>query len=90
MDSLAGLNQIEDITLSIFPNPTTDFVTVVTQDDQIDQLMLQDLSGKVIKQEEVVGPKTQLDLSELPKGMYFIHALGEAGDRLTYCKVIKL
>jgi hypothetical protein len=49
--------------------------------------VLYDQTGKVVGSEQLKSERTTLDLSELAKGMYFLH-IDQVGDRAAL-KVIK-
>lgn len=67
--------------LSIFPNPTKDFINVKTSDD-IKSINLYNARGQLIS----IYIKSHIDLSEYPKGMYFIKIITEKNK--TYVKKI--
>lgn len=86
--SEVGENTLPEI--SIYPNPAQDIVHVSIHSAEIELLELQDLSGAVILRQQVTGMNTQMDVSQLPKGLYFIHARNSAGIRVQTRKLIKL
>jgi hypothetical protein len=57
-----------------FPNPTTDFLTLTVDGKSVDGLSFQlyDLKGKLIKSNEIKSETTQIVMSELARGNYFI------------------
>lgn len=57
-----------------FPNPTTDFLTLTVDGKSVDGLSFQlyDLKGKLIKSSEITNDTTQIVMSELARGNYFI------------------
>jgi len=78
-----GINpKLEDTELStnvanaftIFPNPTNGKATItLEQDAKVPHTFtVFDLTGKIIEQSTFTGNKTNLDLSEVAKGMYMI------------------
>lgn len=58
--------------ISIYPNPTADFVTIETEG--LKQVDVFDATGRTIKSVPAVGNALQLDLSDLKAGVYFISA----------------
>lgn len=64
--------------LQVFPNPAQDQLNLDLQDLRIQQLRVVDLRGRVM-QEFLGDVPLQLDLSELPRGMYFLSAQDEQG-----------
>ncbi len=62
------LNQIINTTLQIYPNPTTDKVTIISN-NQIKSVVLYDLCGSLIKTN---FKNSIISMNELPIGMYII------------------
>nr|MBK9651129.1 T9SS type A sorting domain-containing protein [Bacteroidota bacterium] len=84
----AALQKAEtELSLNIFPNPTTDFVNIATETDEKINLTVIDVQGKIIKQVQHSTDQTQIDFTQLQAGTYFIVAQS-ANSRNTY-KVIK-
>ncbi|MCR9173441.1 MAG: T9SS type A sorting domain-containing protein [bacterium] len=88
-DSLAGLNVEDEIVFNIYPNPTQSIVYLETSKEHISAFVLMDITGAVLLQQEITATTTEIDLSLYPKGMYFIHALGRKGQRLSTSKVLR-
>ena len=65
--------------ISIFPNPTTDFVTIEANDLQ--QVALFDMTGKMLKYISTYGNRQQLDMREFPAGTYFIRFTTKTGSK---------
>ena len=88
-DSTAGLNAAEMNEITVYPNPASDQITVVSPNESIYQINLVDVSGSLVRFALVTEEKTLINLEQLPEGMYFIHALGREGQQLSSCKIIK-
>lgn len=88
-DSTAGLNSLNQNLISVYPNPVNDVLTISSNSELIEQLTIVDLSGAVVYSEMILEEKMQINVSQLPEGMYFVHALGKEGQQLSTCKVIK-
>ncbi len=88
-DSVTGLNKLLLFELIAYPNPANDFVNVATTDPSITSITLLNLSGAVVRQQNVHSDVTAIEMQDLPKGMYFIHALGREGQQLSSCKIVK-
>jgi hypothetical protein len=70
-----GVNEIAaDIQVNVFPNPTSDIVTVATS-AQLIQIELLSLNGDLM----MSAKKTSLDLSNYPVGVYFLKVVTEDG-----------
>ena len=60
------------LNISIFPNPATDYVTVEAEDLQY--VILTDMNGKTLSSMAAKGNSVRLDVSGLKAGTYFISA----------------
>ena len=71
----------------LYPNPSTNFIVVdgLKNDNFIEVINLQ---GQVVKNLNVSNTKTTLDVSELPKGIYFIRI--NSDEELYVTKFLKL
>ncbi|MFL0354605.1 FG-GAP-like repeat-containing protein [Xanthomarina sp. GH4-25] len=59
---------------SIYPNPTSNYITVNTKNIEDVSYKLYDITGKLVKQQSVLSnSKNQIDLSHFSNGLYFIH-----------------
>ncbi|RFP66793.1 T9SS C-terminal target domain-containing protein [Hymenobacter lapidiphilus] len=69
--------------LTLYPNPSNDFITVETGAAGATELMLRDLTGRVVLQTTLHGPQPRLDVRQLPKGLYVatLHAGGQPAPR---------
>ena len=61
-----------DLNISIFPNPATDFVTIEAEDFQ--HVTLMDMTGKTLSSTAAKGNSIRLDISGLKAGVYLISA----------------
>lgn len=68
------------IDVSVFPNPTLNFVNIVY--DEMAKYRLTDLSGREIESGSLNG-KLQLDLSNFPSGMYLLSVVSNDGQSFT-------
>lgn len=58
--------------INVFPNPTSDFITIEAEDLQ--HVVLTDITGKTLNSQTVKGNSVRLDVSGLKAGVYFISA----------------
>ena len=71
--TLSVENLILDDVVSIFPNPSSDKITIETSPTPTkSQLSLMNLNGQQLITRQITEPKTQLDISSLPSGVYFV------------------
>lgn len=68
--------------LSVFPNPTTDFISVRDNNDAVGFVCVFDLVGKKLKEFEFVKGE-HYSVADLPKGMYFVQILDRSKRNLT-------
>ena len=79
-----------NISLSVFPNPTSDFLTLKVQDYNKEDLSysLLDEQGKLVLNEQITNQDTQVAMSTLARGAYFINVL-QANKNIQTFKIIK-
>ena len=78
-----GLEPISKVEYSIFPNPTTDFITIETS-DAIKNITLSNVLGQVIYE----GNSKQITMSSFSNGLYLMKVAFENGCLVTE-KIIK-
>ena len=85
----------EDITniglhFSVYPNPTTSFVTLEILEIELTQLSftLLDLQGKLLFERKVAQPSTSIDLESYESGIYILNILDQ-NNLLKSFKIIK-
>jgi len=79
-DSLLALNYVytdineinENISLNIFPNPTTSIFTVSTTGDRMKEIRIYNILGELIYRSEIKSQNTTIDLNMQAKGIYFV------------------
>jgi hypothetical protein len=67
-----GISENDTQNISVFPNPTTDFVTI--EAEGLQHVDVFDATGKTIKSVPAIGDALQLDLTGFRPGVYFISA----------------
>ncbi|MES2396968.1 MAG: T9SS type A sorting domain-containing protein [Bacteroidota bacterium] len=79
-----------NLTFSIFPNPTSDFVvlTVHSANTQNMAYTIFNIEGKLIEKQEVDSSQTTIAMKDLANGIYFIKVLRE-NTEVKIFKVIK-
>lgn len=85
---------IEDIvwgfSLSVFPNPTADQLTLSIENYPHEPLTYQlyDLQGKLLASQPIQAIETEIPFSHLPAAVYFLHVLQE-NQRVQSFKIVK-
>jgi hypothetical protein len=76
----AGISENEDFVFNVYPNPTQNYVTISTTNENIQQYQLDliDQLGQVVKSQLMQGNNQQVDVSTFAAGNYHL--------RLTYLK----
>ena len=74
----ADLVEAEGAPLRLFPNPTAGPLTIETGALRPMTLRLVDLKGRVVREFEGTIP-TQLDVADLPRGLYFVSLQDDQG-----------
>jgi len=79
-----------NISLSAFPNPTSDFLTLRIDGDYIEGLdcTMYDISGKEIMQQQIGSSETSIDMQSLPPATYFVRVTKGKNEVKTF-KVVK-
>ena len=72
--------------ITIYPNPLNDFVNINAKEN-IENIIIYDVSGKIVKTFQVNATQTQLNLSSLANGFYFMKISSNTGFKLE--KIIK-
>ncbi len=86
-DQLLSTSQLEAMSFQFYPNPAREILTIAS-DLAIDQLIISDLNGKIVKSVSSVGVHQVVDIVELEKGAYFITAISNGISKIQ--KFVKL
>ena len=72
-DFPAGINNLKESGLSVYPDPAIDKITVeisgVTKESN---LAIVDIEGQELITRQITEPKTTIDISDLPSGVYLL------------------
>jgi len=77
-NSTTGINQIGNSSLSVFPNPASNFIQIQSEED-IQTIDLLNVSGQIVKQYQPKTNNFTIDLDQIQKGIYFIKIYTEKG-----------
>ena len=86
---LSVAEQAENISLSVYPNPSTDYLYLTTS-DEISNLSYQlfDMNGKLLKSEKIIGNQTIIDMQDLVSATYFVK-VNQGNKTVKSFKIIK-
>lgn len=71
----------------IYPNPAHEYFTILSDDNMIKKCNLFDATGRLVKQCEPNGFSTNIHVSDLKKGIYFVQIIYQEG-KVTTQKII--
>ncbi len=91
---VTAINEIssENFDIKIFPNPATDFLSVVSNEKNIDfKISISDITGKKIinLSEKNISNTFQINISDLTSGIYFLKIVSSLNKNLKIYKIIK-
>ncbi len=87
-----GIKETEiNISLSIFPNPTADNLTLQIRDYNNENLSYQlfDMQGKLLSNGQVTAQQTQINTASLSSATYFINVVNQENKKVQSFKIIK-
>ena len=89
---VTGLEEAQSINLSVtaYPNPTTDYLTLRIDEFEISNLSFQlyDMNGKLLQNEKITGNQTSIVMSNLLPATYFVKVIQGNKEVKTF-KIIK-
>ena len=79
-----------NLTASVYPNPTTNYLTLEVKDFELSTLHFQlyDLQGKLIQSKKITEAKTKIVMSNLLPAIYFVKVIQAKKEVKTF-KIIK-
>jgi hypothetical protein len=84
-----GIEELASTTVSIYPNPSQDLITISISETLGGQIVVSDILGRELIHQNFTSNKTVLSLSKLPsKGTYFAKIVDVDGNVLTVKKFI--
>ncbi len=85
---IVPVHQAPDLQLSVWPNPSTNYLEVKT--DRPVSVTLFDLSGRKVVEDTTIEKQGVLQLSQLPAGAYFLEVSDATRHRLATYKILHL
>lgn len=87
-----GIKETElNISLSVFPNPTANNLTLQISDYNNEKLSYQlfDMQGKQLSNGQVTAQQTQINMNGFPSATYFINVVNHENKKFQSFKIIK-
>jgi ELWxxDGT repeat protein len=79
-NSTTSISETEiDRVITIFPNPTQDFVRISTVKGQIEAIQILDVDGKTLSESTEKGTEVEVNISHLNSGVYLVEITTENG-----------
>lgn len=81
-----------NISLSAFPNPTLNNLTLEVNDYNNENLLYQlyDISGKLIGNGQIASSHTQISMEHWPSATYFLHVVNQENQKIQSFKIVKI
>lgn len=77
-DILGTSELIQDTSVKVYPNPATDMITVIA-DDNLQSVSLYDIQGRLLQTQTINDKQAKFDISEREKGVYFLKIITDKG-----------
>jgi hypothetical protein len=76
------VDELNDVRLSIYPNPSSDFINLYVQDFSLENttITIFDQSGRVVNQVISRTDIPYIDVTRLPSGLYFVSIITIDGE----------
>ncbi len=89
---VTGIEEAKGINLSVsaYPNPTTDYLTLSITEFEFSNLSYQlyDINGKLLKNKKITGNQTSIVMSNLVPAVYFVKVIQGKKEIKTF-KIVK-
>ena len=72
LGGVLSVNNVVDHSTNIFPNPAKNNITIENSNFEINTIELYNIAGQLVKSENVNSMSTNLNLSDLKKGIYIL------------------
>jgi len=70
------------VSLSAYPNPVDDYLTLELTNENIERVELYSLTGQLVRSEVVRGSRVEVSVADLPAGVYSVLVNGRYGKRV--------
>ena len=87
IDFVVGTEENEIENISIYPNPSKDFVKLTAQGSQLTAVKVYNCLGMMVEEIEVNANEAEINISEYNTGIYFFNVMTESGNVIK--KIVK-
>ena len=86
-----GLKNIGSVSRDwrIFPNPTNDFIQIITPNSSAVKLEVSDALGRIVLVTENLKPSEKISVRDLAKGVYLVQLTSDKDQQTKIVKLIK-
>lgn len=81
-----ALSEIQDDFFTVYPNPSSEKMTVRSTSSGLHNLILTDVAGRIVYKKEFTGSELNFNVNEFASGMYFLNL--ESGGKSEVLKVV--
>jgi hypothetical protein len=81
-----GVNEYNNLSVSVYPNPAENTISIYgLNENEENQIRISDGCGKIVAVQNlnITGTKTDIDVSQLSPGIYFVRITGKSGTACT-------
>ncbi|MCG8696747.1 MAG: T9SS type A sorting domain-containing protein [Bacteroidales bacterium] len=75
--SVEGEIKTSNVELTLYPNPVSDMVTIMLNNNDASMVSVISMTGQVVKNTKYFEGETSVDVSDLPTGMYIVQVQNE-------------
>ena len=86
LNSLLSINEYNNFNISVYPNPTTDYLNIKISASASFNVNIYDLNGKLLKSEK---NNTSIQIQDLTNGLYIVEIVDLESDNKIIKKIIK-
>jgi len=83
-----SVDENEQLDLTIYPNPTADFIVVESSSNLIEEVVIYSINGLEIYREKMFNTNHKIDLTTALPGVYVVQLIGVGGNQLDSKQII--
>ncbi|MFC7358583.1 PQQ-dependent sugar dehydrogenase [Jejudonia soesokkakensis] len=87
--SVLSVPEFDKNSISISPNPASDYVTISSSERILTSIQVVDIRGSIIMSENFSAPQRTIETTSLSQGIYMIQVLADDGSKVTKKLVVQ-